>query len=565
MTYLFPIFHATESDLMPRHSALLKLLDPSLDEDTARRAGALLEAVTDSLDRAGTTPLSETIPPPLFFDPEHHATVRPAPIDLAALAPGLPGNPDPGDWARMAPDVLASALAAGRLRPQDLYAELAGRIAAWQPVINAFLHVSDLSDAVPIGHGVLSGVPVGVQDMIDTAGVPTTAGSGFLRARVPDEDGAPWAALKAAGAVLAGKLNTQEFAAGTTGDNDWYGPMLNPWDPARTAGGAAGGAGAAVAAGLIPAAVGTDPGGSIRVPAAFCGVTCFKPTYGAVSRSGTIPLTWTTETVGVLASTVAGSAVLADLLLDGRSRERWGMGCAEAARRGRGAGQLALRVGIPANWIAMGLEPGIQARFEAALASLSALGAKLVEITLPEHDEIAPVHRAIAFSEASAIHESLIRAHAAEYGSLIRDRQEAGRGMLAIDYLNAWRLRGGFLRSASENWRQVDLIATPTAPVAAPLAGVTSICTGSRGPEAAHTVYTRYSAPMSTLGWPVVSVPVGLTGESLPAGLQLAGPPHSEPLVFLAAAALEEVIGWSGQPSLAAAQDRAKKEDFTDV
>jgi aspartyl-tRNA(Asn)/glutamyl-tRNA(Gln) amidotransferase subunit A len=498
--------------------------------------------VATYLEETGPTRLFDA-PPPLGFDPDAVASYRPAPVELPAGAAG-PASPETEpEW--LDPAELAARIRTGELDRREVHIRFADRIRDWEPVLNAFTRVTLDPAGDGRGTGALAGVPIGVQDMIGTAGVPTTAGSRILTGHVPAADADSWRRLSAEGAVLAGKLGTQEFAAGTTGENEWFGSVRNPWDPSRLAGGAAGGAGAAVAAGLVTAAIATDPGGSIRVPAALCGVVGLKPTFGAIDRAGSIPLTWTTETLGVLARTAGGAAQIADLLLDGRAQCRYGRSCTAAARSGAHTDRLRLRVGVPPGWLAMGLDPEVRIAYDLALGLLESLGAELVDVELPDAGRIAPAHRAIAFSEASTIHEELIGTRAEEYGELIRARQEAGRGVLASEYLKAWRLRGEFAGQFSEAWRAADVVALPTSPVPAAASGTPTVSTGDREPEALHTVYTRYSAPMSTLGLPALSVPCGFTLDGLPVGLQLSGPPHSEPLLFHAAAAYETAAGWT--------------------
>jgi aspartyl-tRNA(Asn)/glutamyl-tRNA(Gln) amidotransferase subunit A len=531
---------------------LLSWLNPELDETHATRAGDLLDAVASYLEAAGPTRLLDS-PPPFDFDPETASSYLPRPVELPELASGFAGSsPATAEPEWLSPAQLAALIRSGEVSQQEVLERFARRIELWEPVINSFVRVT-LDPSSPATAGALGGVPIGVHDTIGTAGVPTTAGSRILADYVPVDDAEAWRRLSDAGAVLAGKLGTQEFAAGTSGENQWYGAVHNPWDPSRLAGGAAGGAGAAVAAGLISGAIATDPGGSIRVPAALCGVVGLKPTHGSIDRRGTIPLTWTTETVGVLARTVPAAGQLADLLLDGRALARYGVSCTDAATRGAGSTSVTLRVGVPTGWLAMGLDPAVERSYRDALAVFTELGATLVEVDLPDAGLIAPAHRAVAFSEASSIHEELLQTRASDYGDNIRDRQEAGRGMLASEYLKGYRLRGLFARQFSEVWRQVDLVAVPTSPVPAASPGTEMITTGPRGPEPVHTVYTRYSAPMSSLGLPALSVPCGFTPEGLPVGMQLCGPPHSEPLLFFAAGAYESATSWSlSRPSLAA-------------
>ena len=520
---------------------LLLWLRPGLDPAVARTAGDLLDPVSDYLERQGPTRLLDD-PPVLTFDPISASSYLPPPFELGG---------EPEDWSSkevdlewLDPQDIARLVSSRRLQVRDIVDVFRKRIELWGE-LNAFT-TTTLSEPPDLSSpaGPLAGAPIGVQDMIATAGVLTTAGSRVLGDFVPRASAVCWERLHDSGALLAGKLSTQEFAAGTTGVNDWFGAVRNPWELTRTAGGAAGGAGAALAAGLISAALATDPGGSIRVPAALCGVIALKPTYGTVDRRGSIPLTWTTETIGVLARTVRGAARVADLVLDGRSRERWGLGCEAAANRGANA-RLGIRVGVPENWLGMGLDPDVAQSYRDALDVLVELGAELVEVRPPSIDDIAPTHRAIAFAEASTIHEDIIERAADQYGDAIRGRQEAGRGVLASEYLKANRIRGHFTRAFSELWRETDVFAVPTSPVPAAKVGTRSLVTHrSRGAEATHSVYTRYSAPMSTLGLPAVSVPCGFSRDGLPLGIQLSGPPYSEPLLMHAAAAYQSSTSW---------------------
>jgi aspartyl-tRNA(Asn)/glutamyl-tRNA(Gln) amidotransferase subunit A len=527
---------------------LLKLLDPALRDELAEAAGRLLDPVAAHLREAGPTRLFDR-PPAFVFDPVAASSYVPQPVELPHAAESAsPAHrarheavSDP-EWCD--PVDLGERIRSGQFDRSEVLERFARRIRRWDPVVNAFACVTLGQDRAQDAEGSLSGVPVGVQDMICTRGVPTAAGSRILQGFIPEEDANAWARLSGAGALLAGKLNTQEFAAGTTGENDWTGPVRNPWNPSRHAGGAAGGAGAAVAAGLVSAAIVTDPGGSLRVPAAHCGVVGLKPTFGAIDRRGSIPLTWTTETLGTLARTVLGAAQISDFLLDGRASDLYGHTCTSAAISGSGMQKMSLRIGVPSRWLAMGLDPGVQKAFEAALALLEASGAEIMDIDLPDLTSMAPVHRAIAFSEASSIHEELILTRAGDYGDTIRDRQEAGRGMLASEYLKAWRIRGAFARQFSEAWRRVHLMVTPTSPVPAAPVGSRTVSTGSRGMEALHNVYTRYAAPTSSMGIPSLSVPCGFTDDGLPVGIQFSGPPHSEPLLFHAGAFYEAAGGW---------------------
>lgn len=524
---------------------LLTLLKPDLPPEIAAKAGNMLDAVASYLEDSGPTRLFDA-QPPLTFDPLSTASYDPEPLPIPATGQSERQNRKPDmELPWLSGQSLAKLVQEGNLSRAEVLEHFKKRIGEWNPRTNAFLEVTLNSEAPLLsGHPLFEGVPIGLQDLISVAGLRTTAGSRILKDYVPTGTAVCWEKLSSEGATLAGKLNTQEFAAGTTGENSHYGGVRNPWDTTRLAGGAAGGAGAAVATGMVSAAIGTDPGGSIRVPAAHCGVVSLKPTFGTMNRQGVIPLTSTTETLGVISATTLGTAEVCDLLLDGRGATKYGASCTVAAKRGRVNSSARLRIGVPTNWLEMGVEDGVMKSYKHALDELVELGASIHEIELPDAAHIAPVHRAIAFSEASSIHEELLRDHSSEYGEEIRVRQEAGRGVMASEYLKAQRLRGRFCRQFSEVWRDVDIIATPTSPVPAAPIGTATISTGSRGEEPIHSVYTRYAAPLSSLGLPALSIPCGFADPGLPVGLQLCGPPHSEPLLFYTGAAYESVTPW---------------------
>lgn len=525
---------------MQSRSALLRLIQPDLQKAVLDRAGSMLDDVAAYLDSVDARDLDGTFPA-FAFDPAAASSYLPPSADHPTLEPAAPAAlPDAQELPWVPPTDIARLVRAGELTAAEVAGLYAQRIGDWQPEVNAFIDVT-LDDAAPPRPGPLAGVPVGLTDLIDVAGLPTTAGSAVMHDRIAPRDADCWSSLAGAGAVLAGKLNVQEFAAGTTGENARFGWTRNPWDTTRMAGGACGGAGAAVAAGMVSAALGPDPGGSIRVPAAHCGVVALKPTYGAISRHGVLPLTWTLDALGVMSQRVRGVAGVADQLLIPRTPRG---SCEGAARAGEETAGLDLTVGIPTSWLDMGLDPEVRAAFEKALEHLTALGAKVREVDVPYAGDILRMHRAIAFSEASASHEPFLLHQADGIGANIRDREEAGRAMLAGQYLKAFRIRAMLCRRFSEVWRDVDLIVTPTVPVPAAPVGTQSVTTSSRGPEPTHTVYTRYLAPFSSLGLPTLSVPCGATTGGLPIGMQLAGPPHAESLLFYAAGAYEATTAW---------------------
>lgn len=438
----------------------------------------------------------------------------------------------------------AGRVASGELNLDEAVGVLLERINAYQPVLNAFITVAAQEALAAAAHplpGPLAGVPMVLKDMIDTAQVLTTCGSEIYRARVPDRDAACWERLRNAGALLLGKANTHEFAAGVTSINDFFGAVHNPWDPARSPGGSSGGSAAAVAAGLAPAALGSDTGGSIRIPASCCGVVGLKPTFGRVPVDGVHPLAWSLDTVGPITRDVAD----ASLLLDALSRSS---DCGPAAEAGSASSLEAVTVAIPALWVSA-LDEGLARQFWLAVEALKNRGAHTVEVgDLPSLDLLLAVNRVIAYAEGSAAH-SYLYASRGRYGSQIRARMAAGRYISAEQYLLAQRLRGEWCERLERVWAQAEVLVTPTLPCAPPELSAQTTLVGERSlPLGSALVW--FTGPFNLAGTPTLSLPTGLVG-GLPVGLQLVGPPHEDALVVFVAAACEDELAKFPHPPLA--------------
>jgi aspartyl-tRNA(Asn)/glutamyl-tRNA(Gln) amidotransferase subunit A len=390
--------------------------------------------------------------------------------------------------------------------------------------LNAFISIVD--DPGAGGPGPLSGVPVAVKDLIDVAGMRTTAGSAILRDAVAKSDSACVRALRKAGAVIVGKTNTHEFAYGTTNDNPHYGATRNPWNPALSTGGSSGGSAAAVAAGIVPLALGTDTAGSIRIPAALCGAVGLKPTTGLVSTSGVIPLSRTLDCVGPIAQTVD----LARLALEAMTGEVLT----------REVGVRGLRIGVPEHWVFDRVHPDVEAVVRQALRAMERLGCVLETVVIPELAECERIGIAIVRPEAGTWHRQWFPSRAAEYGADVRVKLAAGQALPAKDYLVAQEDRERVRKALRRVLKRVDLLAGPTVPVPAFL--------NSDAPIA--DTY-RLTYPWNIAFLPAVTVPCGFTSAALPVGLQLAGAPRSEARLLAAAAAYEEARGAWPLPALA--------------
>jgi aspartyl-tRNA(Asn)/glutamyl-tRNA(Gln) amidotransferase subunit A len=367
--------------------------------------------------------------------------------------------------------------------------------------------------------GPLHGVPITCKDLVWSRGDRTTSGSKIDAEFVPDTDAPALARLREAGAVLLGKTNLHEFAYGVSNVNPHYGAARNPWDRTRISGGSSGGSAVALASGIGFGSIGTDTGGSIRIPSSLCGVTGLKPTYGRISREGVTPLSWSLDHVGPMARTVEDVALLYEAM------------SGEAVPFEPPPQDL--KIGIHPKYFFENLAPGVEAAVRGAVARL---GASVVEIDVPEIELQAACRNTIAFAEASCYHEKNIRSRASDYGEDTRELLRLGLLIPATDYLAATRVRRRIVRAFRKAFESFDVLAAPTTPAAAPAIGSPALVTG----EELRSGLLRLAGPFNTLGFPAVSLPCGFTDEGLPIGLQLAAAPRREAFLLRVARACEE-------------------------
>jgi len=460
---------------------------------------------------------------------------------------------------------LTAAQAAERVRTGELSAtelfETYRERAAGED-LNAFLWVAD--EAPDAADGPLGGLPLAVKDLFCVEDVPSAAGSRILEGYRPPYTATAVRKLREAGATVLGKTNQDEFAMGSSNENSGYGPVQNPWDRERVPGGSSGGSAAAVAAGLAPWAIGTDTGGSIRQPAALCGIVGLKPTYGAVSRYGMIAFASSLDQCGPLTRDVTDAALLFKHVVgrdrcDSTSLEFPEQVALPSAERLDG-----MRFGVPPELSGEGVEPGVREVFERALRTIEDLGGSLEELSLPHSPHGIAAYYVIAPAEASAnlarydgvrygprsgngdLTEMYEQTRHAGFGPEVRRRIMLGTYALSSGYYEAYygraqRVRTKIAEDFKAAFEKVDLIVTPTSPTVA-------FKLGERTADPLAMYMSDYcTVPMPLAGIPAISIPGGLS-EGLPVGIQLAGPAFSENRIFEGAYALEQAIGFEGVP-----------------
>jgi aspartyl-tRNA(Asn)/glutamyl-tRNA(Gln) amidotransferase subunit A len=439
----------------------------------------------------------------------------------------------------------AVALRASKVSAVELAQESLRIIHDQQPRLNAFITITeqvaleqarraDEDFARGIDRGPLQGIPYALKDLFGTRGIRTTGGTRIFADNVPDHDSAVYERLQAAGAVLMGKTGLHELAYGITNNNPHFGPVRNPHDITRIPGGSSGGSGAAIAAGMVHFAMGSDTGGSIRIPAAYCGCVGLKPTFGRASRFGTMPLGFNLDHLGPMAQTARDAALVMNAIAgyDPRDDSSSKQPCEDFSVSGCSLDQL--RVGIPENFYNHRIAPEVAEAFAGVLACAERAGARLTPIRVPDPAEINLVGRIILLSEVSALMEPYIHRRG-DFGADVLALLDQGRLLAATDYVNAQRLRRKFQREWMSLWDQVDVIFTPTAPILAPLIGQTQVFWGEDA-EDVRLATTRLVRAVNVLGLPAVSIPLHRNG--LPAGLQIIGRPFDEAVILGAASCL---------------------------
>ncbi len=405
------------------------------------------------------------------------------------------------------------------------------------------------------GAGPLHGVPVGLKDLYCTKGVRTTGGSKILGDWVPSEDATVVSRLTAAGAIVLGKLNMHEFAYGPEGLNPHYGTPWNPWDAAthRICGGSSSGSGAAVAAGLCPGALGSDTGGSIRIPSSLCGVTGIKPTYGRVSRAGVLPLAWSLDHVGPMCRTAADCALMLGAMAGYDPRDPTTSVLPAPDYLAALTGQIkGLRIGVLRAFYLESTDPAARALVEAAVKTLEGLGASAQDVNLELPKHAAGASYAVISPEAYAYHEGWIKTRPQDYGADVRQRLLVGAFVSGADYLTGQRVRALIRDEVDRALGKLDVLVCATTPMPAPAVGQTEVAIGAET-QPVRPNLIRFTRPFNLTGHPAASVPCGFTAAGLPVGLQIIGRPFDEATVLRAADAYQRATDWHTRRPPAAA------------
>src|SRR5579864_1151178 len=411
---------------------------------------------------------------------------------------------------------LAPLLQKRSISPVELFDATLRNIHRLQPKLNSFITITEdegRKDAAraeqEIGQGQyrgsLHGIPISIKDLFATRGVRTTAGSKVLANWVPNFDATAVAKLHQAGMVMVGKTNMHEFAYGVTNDNQFYGPARNPWDPTRIPGGSSGGSGAAVATSQCMASLGSDTGGSIRIPSATCGVVGLKPTYGRVSRYGAIPLSWSLDHVGPLTRTVMDAAIFLSAIAGEDPRDPSSSSRPVAHYEKEMIGDVrGLRAGIPKRYFLEHVDPEIDRAVRAAISKLAELGMTPVSVDIPGLESCSAMEAHINLAEATSYHEPYLKKQADNYGPGVRTDLEAGRFLLAADYVKSQRARAWLQQNFDRAFERADVIVSPTLPAFPPPVGDVWVQSGDIR-EHVIDASLRFNIPYDLTGLPAIT------------------------------------------------------------
>jgi aspartyl-tRNA(Asn)/glutamyl-tRNA(Gln) amidotransferase subunit A len=462
------------------------------------------------------------------------------------------------DLAFASIDDLAPRIRSGELSPVELTQNTLDRIERLEPQLNAFLDVfsgSALAQAreaeaeIAGGsyRGPLHGITIALKDLIDVEGTPTTGGSTVLKDNIATSDATVTRLLKSAGAIIIGKAALVEFAMGATGVNPHYGPSHNPWNLDRICCGSSMGSAAAIAGGLSVGALGSDTGGSIRMPAAVTGIAGLKPTYGRISRAGVLDLSWSCDHVGPMTRTVADCAHMMNVLAgydsaDPASSEQMVPDFTSELDRGFDG----LRVGIPKEFFFDNVDPEIETAVRSGIQLMEREGASVREVSMPWVAMGRTINIGLLGSEAAAVHREVVQTRGDELSPAIRARLESAIIMPAVDYIDTQRARRQFIEKMDEAMSDLDVLVTPSVPIQTP---TIEECTPPPGEADAPggVGLTEFTGVFDTTGQPSLSLNCGFTQDGMPIGMMINGRAFDEVSVLRAGAALERTLGLTGK------------------
>jgi len=511
---LGPLLDGLASSLQALRNAATRMDAEEERTGTAEAAKATAGAADDS-NHGGDTPPASV----------------PAPSAARGAAPGGAGG---------IADLVAR-LSGGTLKAERLVEDCLARIGARQPELNAFIAITaddalasarkaDTEMAAGRPLGPLHGIPLSIKDLIDQAGVPTTAGSRVREGHRAMADAPVTARLRAAGAVFVGKTNLHEFAFGTTNEDSGFGAARHPVDSSRSPGGSSGGSAIAVSTGMSVASVGTDTGGSIRIPSAACGIVGLKPGWGEIPTRGVVPLSRQLDHVGPLACTVADAWLMYDVMRGADSR-----GLRPQPTPGSLAG---LRIGVPRGYLFDRLDEDVERQVLEALERLASAGAAVADVAIPHVADTPHAYLPLVLADGAEFHAATLESRPTDYTPNVRFRLEMGRYVPAEDYVRAGRLRARLMREVDAALTGVDVLALPALAIPAPPVGAVTVPVKG-GEEPVRTVMLRCTQLFNMSGHPAVSLPCGVTPMGLPVGLQLVGRRGDTPRLLGHALAVE--------------------------
>ena len=509
-----------------------------------------------------------TTEPAATFRPTSWANSEPPTFDLASIAAASSNDATPPKQVNDKPVLpeklpracptaaeVVAGITSGETTAQEVLSAAQARIEACNPVVNAIVTLSldraaeearTVDDVIDSGERPrpLSGLPLVHKDIIATRNIRTTAGSALLHDYVPTNDATVVSRLSNAGTLLVGKSNTHEFATGTTGNVSHFGPVRNPWDLNHMAGGSSSGSAAALAAGMVCVATGTDTGGSIRIPAACCGIVGLKPTYGRVGRTGVMPFAWGLDHVGPMGRRVADVATLLTAMAGPDPSDR--ANSAEPTADFSASinqGVKGLRFVVPDFcFLEIATEPVAKAVREAA-NMLEELGARRVDVPMPSELDLAgPTAITLFLAEGGAVHRDTLASHPEMYCQETRSFLSLAEKISAQAYLQAQKIRASLTNEFARVFQSVDLMVTPTLAMTAPHLNAQEI-EGAQGPLDVRAAMTLFTRPFNLTGLPALSLPCGFV-DGMPIGLQLVGRPFEETTLLRTAHAYEKATEW---------------------